>query len=67
MSNLRGGAVGLAALLAVSLSGATLAQDGPVEISYHPLGPDRAQLEEVAAAFEAENPDVRRVPRGPVR
>jgi len=60
MSNLRGGAVGLAALLAVSLSGATLAQDGPVEISYltH-WPPDQvAQLEEVAAAFEAENPDV---------
>jgi ABC-type glycerol-3-phosphate transport system substrate-binding protein len=60
MSHLRGGAVGLAALLAVSVSGVTLAQDEPVEISYltH-WGPDQvAQLEEVAAAFEAENPDV---------
>jgi len=60
MSHLRGGAVGLAALLAVSVSGVTLAQDEPVEISYltH-WGPDQvAQLEQVAAAFEAENPDV---------
>jgi ABC-type glycerol-3-phosphate transport system substrate-binding protein len=46
--------------MAVSVSGVTLAQDQPVEISYltH-WGPDQvAQLEEVAAAFEAENPDV---------
>ena len=60
MSKLRGSAVGLSALLAVSLSGAAVAQDEPVEISYltH-WGPDQvAQLEEVAAAFNAENPDV---------
>ena len=52
MSKSRSGAVGLAALLAVSLSGATLAQDEAVEISYltH-WGPDQvAQLEAVVAA-----------------
>ena len=60
MSKSRGVAVGLAALFAVSLSGAATAQDEPVEISYltH-WGPDQAaQLEAVAAAFSAENPDV---------
>ena len=61
MSKSRCGAVGLAALLAVSLSGATLAQDEAVEISYltH-WGPDQvAQLEQVVAGFNEENPDVK--------
>ena len=48
MSKFRGSAAGLAALFAVSLTGAAAAQDEPVEISYltH-WGPDQVtQLEE---------------------
>jgi multiple sugar transport system substrate-binding protein len=61
MSKLRGGAIGLSALLALSLSGPAAAQDEAVEISYltH-WGPDQvALLDEIAAAFNAENPDVK--------